>query len=212
MRRVLLGVSFCLLMCSTWLGLTKGQIEGAVRNILYAHVPSSVCSLLCFTVLLVASIGYLITSRPSWDLVARASAEVGTVFATILNATGMIFARAEWGVWWTASPRLVTSAILWFLYIVYLILRQSIPGSERRRGRICAVFGILAFLDVPMVYISARFIPDYIHRASFSFDTNWQRAALMTGMFGTMLLAAAMIWLRTELLGVKARLEDELIA
>jgi len=198
-------------MCSTWLGLTKGQIEPPARNILYAHVPNSVCALLCFVVLLVASIGYLATSKPGWDLVATASAEVGTIFATILNATGMIFSRAEWNTWWTPSPRLISSAILWFLYIVYLILRQSITGSQRRRGRTCAVFGILAFLDVPMVYISARFIPD-IHRPNFSFDSSWQTAALMTGMFGTMLLAAAMIWLRADLLAAKAKLDQELTA
>jgi len=210
MRRVVIACAFCLLMCSTWLGLTKGQIEPVVRNILYVHVPSSICALLCFVVLLVGSIGYLITARASWDMVARASAEVGLVFATILNVTGMIFSRAEWNIWWTPSPRLVSSAILWFLYVVYLILRQSIPGSERRRGRICAVFGILAFLDVPMVYISARFMPD-MHRANVSFDSDSQRAAFMLGMFGTMLLTAAMIWLRTELLGVTAKLDQELI-
>jgi len=66
MRRVLLGVSFCLLMCSTWVGLTKGQMEEVFLNILYAHVPSAICALLCFMVLLVASIGYLKTSKSGW--------------------------------------------------------------------------------------------------------------------------------------------------
>ena len=132
-------------------------------------MPNSVCALLCFVVLLAASIGYLVTGRPTWDLVAVAAAEAGFVFATILNATGMLFSRAEWNVWWTPSPRLVTSALLWFLYAVYLILRVSLPGSRRRTARICAVFGILAFLDVPLVFVSARFIPD-IHRPNFSLE------------------------------------------
>ena len=161
--------------------MTQGQIVPVERNILYVHIPNSVCALLCFVVLLAASIGYLATGRQAWDLVAVAAGEVGFVFATVLNATGMIFSRAEWNVWWTPSPRLVTSAILWFLYAVYLILRVSLPGSRQRRARICAVFGIIAFLDVPLVYISARFIPD-IHRPSFSFDSAWQTAALLLGM------------------------------
>jgi len=210
MRRILIICAFLLLLGSTWMALTKGQIEPLQRNALYAHVPSSVCALLCFVVLLVASIGYLVTSKPGWDHVATAAAEVGTVFATILNATGMVFSRAEWDTWWTPSPRLISSAILWFLYIVYLILRQSMPGSQRRRARICAVFGILAFLDVPMVYISARFMKD-IHRPNFSFDSGWQSAALMLAMFGTMILAATLIWMKTELFSAKLKLEQQLV-
>ena len=73
--------------------------------------------------------------------------------------------------------------------------------------RICAVFGIVAFLDVPLVYISARFIPD-IHRPNFSLDSSWQTAALLLGMAGTAALAAALIWLRTSLLASEALLDE----
>jgi heme exporter protein C len=214
MRKILLFITLILLLTSAWMALTKGQIEGPsanpdspVRNIIYVHVPSSICSLACFTVLLITSIGYLITSKQSWDHVASASAEVGMIFATILNATGMIFSRAEWGPWWTPTPRLISSAVLWFLYVVYLILRSSIPGSRQRRARICAVFGIIAFLDVPMVYISARYMKD-IHQASFSFDNSWQKGAFIIGMLSTMLLAAMLIWIRTDILKIKSRLEN----
>ena len=210
MRRLLFALALLLLIASTWIGLTRGQIDPVQRNILYVHVPNSVCALLCFVVVLVASVGYLVTAGPTWDLVATAAAEAGFVFATILNATGMIFSGAEWNVWWTPSPRLVTSAILWFLYAVYLILRVSLPDAQRRAARLCAVFGIIAFLDVPLVDISARFIPD-IHRPNFSLDSAWQTAALMLGMAGTALLAAGLIWLRTSLLRDSRRLEQELL-
>ncbi|MHC4518931.1 MAG: cytochrome c biogenesis protein CcsA, partial [Planctomycetota bacterium] len=163
----------------------------------------------CFAVLMNASIGYLVTGRQLYDLIGAASAEVALVLASILNATGMVFSRAEWNVWWTPSPRLVSSALLWFLCAVYLILRTSLPGSLRRRARICAVFGIIAFLDVPLVYISARFIPD-IHRPNFSFDSAWQTSALLLGLVGTMLLAGTLIWLRTDLLRKRLELESQL--
>jgi len=208
MRRILLLLAFALLLVSMWMALTLGQITPVKRNILYAHVPSSICALLCFVVVLVGSIGYLYSAKPTWDLLAAASAEVGALFATMLNVTGMIFSRAEWDIWWTPSPRLITSAILWFLYIVYLILRASLPRSQHLRARVCAVFGIIAFLDVPMVFISARFMPD-IHRPSFSFDSSWQTAALVLSMAAIALLAAVLIWLRTDLLKNTAKLEKE---
>jgi heme exporter protein C len=215
MRSFLLCLAFVLIVASMWIALTKGRIEGpaanpdsVVRNIIYAHVPSSICALACFVVLLVASIGFLCNGKTTWDQVAAASAEVGIVFATILNLTGSIFSRAEWGPWWTPTPRLVTAAILWFLYVVYLILRSSIPGSKHRKARVCAVFAIIAFLDVPMVIISARFIPD-VHRASFGFTSPWQKIAFFSSMLTTVLLAALLIWLKTDVLKTRAGLEQE---
>jgi len=217
MRKILLFLTFILLICSIFMTLTIGRISGPqanpdspVRNILYTHVPSSICALLCFVVLLVVSIAYLCTNNEKCDFIATASAEVGTIFATILNITGMIFSRAEWGIWWTPSPRLVSSAILWFLYIVYLILRSNLPGSKQKRARICAVFGIIAFLDVPMVYISARFMPD-IHRPNFTLDSSGQTITFMVSMFAILLLASLLIWLKTDVLKVQDKLEKETV-
>ena len=215
-RRILLCLDMILILTALWLSLTAGRIQGpqanpdsVVRNIIYAHVPSSICAMLCFIVLLVASVAYLKTSKGIWDQVAMASAEVGTVFAVILNLTGSVFSRAEWGLWWTPSPRLVSAALLWFLYVVYLILRASISGSADKKARICAVYGIIAFLDVPMVYISARYLPD-IHRASFSFDAAGQRITFFLSMASIVLLGALLIWIRTDLLKLQNKLQEHI--
>lgn len=215
MRRFLLVLVFVLLMASMWIGLTMGKTEGPranpespVRNIIYAHVPCSIAALACFTVLMIASVCYLYTSKDSYDRLALASAEVGTVFAIMLNATGSIFSRAEWGKWWTTSMRLQTSAILLLLYAVYLILRASLPGSKQRRGKIAAVFGIIAFLDVPMVFISARFIEDTMHKPNVDFTSLWQQIPFGAGIVGMLLLAAVLIWLRTDILACRAQLEE----
>lgn len=218
MRYVIFVVAVVLTVASMWIGLTAGRISGPpanpdspVRNIIYAHVPSSICALLCFVVLVIAGIGYLCTSKDRWDRVAIATAEVGTVLATVLNVTGCIFTRAEWGPWWAATPRLISAAVLWFLYVVYLILRSSLTGSRRKIGRICAVFSIIAFLDVPMVYISARYMPD-MHQPSFEFDAPAQRVAFFLGMIAVALLASYFIWLRTSMLKNKDMLEQNLIS
>ncbi len=60
-----------------------------------------------------------------------------------------------------------------------------------------------------MVLVSARFIPD-IHRPDFSFDSTWQTVALWLAIAGTACLAAALVWLRADLLGAELRLEDQL--
>jgi len=155
MRLIILLISFVLMVTSGVIAITKGAVEPVVRNIVYIHVPASICSLVCFGGLFVFSIMYLIKKKPVFDHLGAAAAEVAFIFATVLNITGMIFAKAEWGLWWTPSMRLISSAILWFLAAAYLILRSSF-SQQSNKANLCAVFGVIAFVDVPFVYISAR--------------------------------------------------------
>lgn len=200
MRLFFLCISLCLTVVSGWMAFSVAAVEPAEYNIIYIHVPAAICSLVCFTALFICSLWYLRTKNQVCDHVAAACGEVGLVFATVLNATGSIFAYATWGVWWTPSLRLISSAMLWFLYIAYLILRASLP-DQQRKGQICAVFGIIAFIDVPLVYISARYIPD-IHWPKISFDSVWQVAAFGLSIAGTLLLAAILIWLKVDILKI----------
>jgi heme exporter protein C len=208
MRVWLLAISFFVILISGLSALTVAAVEPISRNIVYIHAPAAICSIACFCVLFICSLQYLITRRQMWDYVAAASAEVGLVFATVLNATGSIFARAEWGLWWTPSPRLISSAVLWFLCAAYLILRAGFT-AERRKETVCAVFGIIAFIDVPLIFISARFIRD-IHRPSFSFQTGWQYAAFGLSVCGTGLLAALLILIKSDVLKVKNEMDMKL--
>jgi len=206
LRSWLLAPILALILISGWMALTTGRIEPLRRNIVYIHVPAAISALVCFAVLFVCSVQYLIIKREKWDHIAAASAEAGLVFATALNVTGMIFARAEWGQWWTASPRLISSAVLWFLYVAYLILRASLT-SEQQRAKISAVFGIIAFIDVPLVLISARFVRD-IHQPNAGFQTGWQYAALGLTVCGMLLLAWLMIWIRADILKTDSELSN----
>lgn len=208
MRRILIVVTAVLLIASTWLALTAGEVDPPVKNLVYFHVPSSICSLLCFTMVLIGGIGFLVSKKLSWDHFAAAAAEVGLVCATVLNLTGSVFSREQWGTWWTPEPRLITSAILWFLYVAYLILRTSVT-SARRRAQICAVFGIIAFLDVPMVYVSARFIQG-MHPKAATFTSGIQHAAFGLSILGTVLLVTVLIWLKYDILKTNNALREKL--
>ena len=68
-----------------------------------------------------------------WDRVAGASAELGVMFTALTLVLGSLWGRPVWGVWWAWDARLVTTAVLFFLYLGYLALRR-IP-RRRRRGR-----------------------------------------------------------------------------
>ncbi len=98
---------------------------------------------------------YLLRRRWFWDTLAGAAAEVGVLFAGLALVTGSIWGRHSWGVWWTWDPRLTTTLIMWFVYAGYLMLRVA-GFTRERRATVCAVLGIVAFIDVPLVFFSAR--------------------------------------------------------
>jgi heme exporter protein C len=89
------------------------------------------------------------------DILAGAAAELGVLFSGLALISGSIWGRAAWNVWWTWDPRLTTTLIMWFVYAGYLVLRGSGMGGERR-AMVSAVLGVVAFLDVPLVFYSAR--------------------------------------------------------
>ena len=137
---------------------------GLIQKVFYLHLPSAISTFLASLICFIASIGYMVQRQSKWDDLAAAGAKVSVFFCTIVLGTGMIWGHAAWGQWWTWSPRLTFSLVLWFLYVVYLMLHSSIEASQRR-AIICAVYGIIAFLDVPLVYLSVRLMPD-IHPQS----------------------------------------------
>jgi heme exporter protein C len=129
------------------------RTQGDPARIVYFHVPMAWVAFLAFFVVLVASIGYLRTRNPRWDHLGRASAEVGVVFTTLVLVTGSIWGYPIWGTWWSWDPKLTTTLILWFMYLAYLMVRAY---AEPPRGpRYAAVLGILAVVDIPIVYMAS---------------------------------------------------------
>lgn len=131
------------------------RVQGDVQRIFYIHLSLAWVAFLAFFVVFVASIGYLVSRRPEWDVWARSSAEVGVVYTTLMLVTGSIWAKPIWGTWWTWDARLTTTLILWLTYVAYLIVR-SYAGEPGRAARYAAVLGILGFLNVPIVYKSVE--------------------------------------------------------
>jgi heme exporter protein C len=128
-------------------------LQGVVQRIFYFHVPMAWDAYLAFFIVFVASVVYLWRRDERWDWVARAAAEIGTVFTTLVLITGSLWGKPIWGTWWTWDARLTTTLILWFIYVGYLMLR-SYTGRTPSGARMAAVLGIVGFVDVPIDYLS----------------------------------------------------------
>ena len=171
---------------------------GHPQRIMYIHVPAAVGAYLSFALVAGASVLYLRRRQDRWDALAHAAAEVGVLFTTLTLVTGSFWARAVWGWWWTWDPRLTTTLVLWFIYVAYLVMRQVIDDPERR-GRFAAIFGIVGFLDVPVVHLSVEWWrsihPPNIASGGTVLDPAMQ-AALSVSMVAFLLVDVLLIWLR----------------
>ncbi len=201
-------------MCvSQWFIFVYAPVEqhmGLVQKIFYIHLPLAWWALISFFVVFVASIAYLKTRSPKWDTLAKASAEIGVLCAGLSIVTGSIWAKHSWGVWWTWDPRLTTALIMWFVYTGYLILR-GLDMPRQRNANIRAVVGIVAFVDVPLVFLSARLWRS-IHPAVFASkgggldDAMKVTVFVCLGAFG--LIWTALILLRQKQLTQEEKFED----
>ncbi|MDR2605373.1 MAG: cytochrome c biogenesis protein CcsA [Desulfovibrio sp.] len=165
---LLAGLALALCWVLIFVYAPRESTLGLPQKIFYLHLPLAWWALSGFFLTFVASIVYLCTGKEQWDAAAAASAEVSLVFACSAVIAGSIWAKASWGAWWTWDARLTTALIMCFVYAGYLILR-SLDMPPARRARAGAVFGIIAFLDVPLVFFSAR-LWSYIHPPSISLE------------------------------------------
>ena len=159
---ILTAITAVAMLTATWLALVGAPPaagltvnETYAQRIIYFHVPSAWTSMVAFLVTMLGSIGYLLTSKRKWDNLAVSSAELGITFTLAAMASGAIWAKPAWNVWWTWDPRLTTYTVMFLLYVGYFMLRSAMDDPARR-ARFAAVFGIFAFLSVPITFMSIR--------------------------------------------------------
>jgi heme exporter protein C len=178
---------------------------GLPQKIFYAHLPVAINTFVAAFVVFVASIGYLWQRQTWWDDLACAAGKVTALFCAIVLLTGMTWARSAWGIWWTWSPRLTFSLALLLLYVVYPMVRSSIE-SPQRRAVVSAIYGVVAFLDVPLVYLSVKLMPD-MHPSSITLEPPMKQTLMAWFVPVTMMLVGLI--LATYRLNVATRQRNE---
>ena len=180
-----------------WVPQEERQL-GSSYLIFFFHFPSALNCMEFFLLGGVFSAIYLRNKNPSMDLWAVASIEVGMLACTITLVTGGIWARAAWGEWdtWVINdPRLMSVYFMWLTYAAYLALRSSMDQGKRRE-LYCAVFGILASINVPVVYYAIRIFGKENHPMSLTLDTTSMKVTQWFGWAAFLVLYIALIRLR----------------
>jgi heme exporter protein C len=157
-QRALGGLALLLLaagLAAAFAWAPRDAVQGNVQRIMYVHVPAVLTAYAAIAVVLAGSVGYLATRRMHWDRAAAAAGELAVCFIGITLATGSIWGKPTWGAWWTWDARLTTTALLFVIYLGYLMLRSAVEDRERA-ATYAAVLGIVGALDVPIIHFSVE--------------------------------------------------------
>jgi heme exporter protein C len=193
-------------------------IQGDAQRLMYLHVPAAWTAYLAYGVTSLASVLYLWRRTRSlvWDTLAGASAELGVLFTGLTLVLGSLWGRPVWGVWWAWDARLVTTAVLFFLYLGYLALRR-VPGDPAVRAKRCAIAALVAFVDVPVVHFSVNWWRTLHQQATvFNPDLNPEIEGTMawTLLWGVLAFTLVYLYLlerRYRLAVLEERLDERLL-
>ena len=130
-----------------------GRLNGSSlffnQKIFYFHVAHAFMLFAAVGIAGITSIVFLKTRNAKWDDVASAAVDVAVMFGAVVLATGSIWAKAAWDVWWNWEPRLTMSLLLWLTLVGYSLVRKFAGPSADRVAAGMAIFGMVG---VPFIY------------------------------------------------------------
>ena len=132
------------------------------QKIFYVHMPVALVSFLALVFAGYYALRYLLSKNLYFDVRSRICAEITLLFALCTMATGVLWTRFEWGVFWTWDARLTTYLMLLLVLLAYFTLRTYLKEASKR-ARLSAVLCLLVLIDVPICFMVTRLIPTSIH-------------------------------------------------
>lgn len=185
---------------------------GNLYRVFFYHVPHAMLSFVFPYINTIGSLLFLFWRQRAperarrADALALAAAEITVLYATVGLATGMIWGRAAWGIWWAWDARLTTYLLLWLLYVSYLLVRRMAgSGSIGSGGGVLpAVLGLFAAIDIPICYESIRWWRTQHPSAVFGGDPDSgldksMYPAFLWNVLGWLLWGACLVALRYAL-------------
>ncbi len=199
MRRLFFIILWAIVTTGMYMALVvspPAAVLGESYRIFFFHLPNAVLAFFSFTVTAISGIMYLRTNNITWDDIGAGSVKLGFVFGGLALATGWAFSYEAWGTKWSWDPKVVTTFVIWFVYIGYIMLRRGVD-DETRRARLCAVYAIVGYASVPLAYLSSRLVYS-LHPESIGLTGVMQTTAVIM-VAGFLLLYFYLLWFHTRL-------------
>jgi heme exporter protein C len=141
-------------------------LNESIRNLLY-HVPMWFAMMFLMFMSVIFAIKYLSKQNLNDDLWSESFIKVGILTGILGCLTGSSWASITWQSWWPADdPKLNGVAIGMFMYLAYLILRNTLKDPYQK-ARISSVYAVLIFpIFMALIAIMPKLSEDSLHPGS----------------------------------------------
>ena len=179
-------------------------------QIAYFHVPMAIAMELGFVLAAWHGVMWLRKRDEKHDAASLAFAETGFVCGLIATATGSIFAKANWGMYWSWDPQQAGIATTLLLYAALFALRGAVDDDAKKRNAwaVYAILGVLTAIFSTVIY--RRILPSgaSLHPENTLVTSDWKnKFALWFNVVGYCLLLVytAKLRARVEMMREKLR-------
>lgn len=142
----------------------RNIVMETIRNLFY-HVPLWFAMIILLGISAFWSIKVLYYEKWEHDIWVRSLNWVGLVYGLLGLTTGMIWADASWGKFWSWDIKQTTAAMAVFMYAAYFFIRLT-TRDEVQKKRLGNSFNLFSFaMLVPLLFIIPRLM-DSLHPGS----------------------------------------------
>ena len=162
-------------------------------RIMYVHVPSAWISLGIFSLIAFLSFGSFVFKNKNFSIISKSLAPSGFVFNIIALVTGSIWGKPTWGTWWAWDARIISTLILFIMYLGLISLHDSFTDYEKA-DKFLAILVIVGSVNIPIIKMSVEWWSTLHQTASI---TVTEKPAIDSSMlyplFGSMIGFAGLV-------------------
>ncbi|MGI4791592.1 MAG: cytochrome c biogenesis protein CcsA [Janthinobacterium lividum] len=172
-------IGLLLLVCTTvaagflWVPSISTFASPALARIAVFHIPCSIVGSVATAVGVWYALRYLKTRDLADDIKSSVSLALALLLWSLTTVTGAIFAKAEWGAYWSWDIKQISIVMLLLIYCAYFALRTAID-DDRKRATISAVYTLFALVSVPfLTLILPNSTPNTLHPKNTVFSSEY---------------------------------------
>ena len=130
-------------------------VQGNSYRIIYLHVPASFISQSLYLAMAIASAVYLIWKVKLSVYLVRSIAPIGAVTTFIALISGSIWGIPTWGTWWVWDARIVSTLILFIMYLGLISLHDSFNNNEKA-DKFLSILVLVGSVNIPIIKMSVE--------------------------------------------------------
>ena len=172
-------IGLLLLVCTAvvagflWVPPVTTFFSPDLARIAVFHIPCSIVGLVATIVGVWFALRYLRLRDLRDDIKSSVSLSLALLLWCLTTVTGAVFAKAEWGAYWSWDIKQISIVLLLLIYMAYFALRAAVDDA-RKRAAVSAAYTLFALVAVPfLTLVLPNSTPNTLHPKNTVFSVEY---------------------------------------